>query len=502
MLTTETCRVRAAAGAALGVGLLLGLSGCASRASDEDIARAIEQWRRPQALRSAASTTGTPAPTSAPADMPPAATREPIVPEGRRPVDAYIAEALARNPGIESAAADVRARLARIPQVTALPDPILRTIVRPEPIQTAAGNMGFTLGVSQTLPLLAKLERAGDIAAAEARVALEQLHTRRLELIAEVERAYWRTYRLDRDIELIGENRRVLADLMLVVETQYQVGKVPQQDLLQVQTELARLRDDEHRAAIRRAAAVAALNQLASQPPRRTVPTTDVAHPGQVSTDLDRLLALAAAHNPELAVLQARIEQNRARVALTRLGYWPDLTVGFEWNQVDPRTPFMPPINTMTGQRPAFNAASASGSDNYAITASVNLPVWTQRVEGAKREARQQLLASERALHETRNQVAYRVFDAVSRIEAQQHTLQVLSGELLPQARQTFEVTLASYQSGEAEFVALIDHWRRWLDFERMRHSETADLEIALADLQRAIGLELLPDETRWEEGE
>ncbi len=486
---------RAAGWAVVGLSLLPALHGCAARTSDQDIARAIEDWRRPRALRTAA-TTGHHRTPDRDTTVAPAAVVDPPPPAAsphRRPVDGYIARAMADNPGIQSAAAEVRARLARVPQVTALPDPVLRTIIRPEPIQTAAGNLGFTLGVSQTIPLLAKLERSGDEAAAEARMALERLHVRRMDLVADVERAYWRIYRLDRDLELLGEIGQVLEHLAQVVEAQYQVGKVPQQDLLRVQTEWSGLRDEQHRSDQRRAAAAAALNQLIGAAPTDAVPTTGAARPEQVPPDLDRLLALAAAHNPELAQLQAVIERNRARVARARLGYWPDLTVGFEWNQVDPRTPFVPPINPTTGQRPAFNAASARGNDNYAITAAVNLPIWTQRIEGARRESRQELLASERALHDRRNQVAYRVFDAVARIEAQQHTLRVLEEELLPQARQTYEVALTGYQAGEAGFVGLIDHWRRWLDFERMRHTETADLAIAWADLQRAVGLELLP---------
>ncbi|GAG46896.1 unnamed protein product, partial [marine sediment metagenome] len=59
----------------------------------------------------------------------------------------WIFEALARNPAVLAAMADARAKLARVTQVTALPDPVLRFAVRPEPIRTAAGDLHFTLGV-------------------------------------------------------------------------------------------------------------------------------------------------------------------------------------------------------------------------------------------------------------------------------------------------------------------------------------------------------------------
>lgn len=464
-------------------------AGCATyERTQRDVEHAVHEWRRQRASLTPPGT------QPARSESEPArVSGHPDVP--RRPVDAYIREALERNPGIQAAAAEARAKLERIPQVSALPDPVIRAVVRPEPIQTAAGDVFFTLGVSQTFPVLAKLERAGNIAAAETRVALEQLDAKRVRLIADVERAYWQIYRLDRFLEITRANRQVLEDLEGVVQTQYEVGQVPQQDLLRVQTELAKLRDDEHRYALRRAAAVAALNQLADQPPQRAIPETVTVAAPQIAADVEQLVALAGDHNPELAILRERIEANREHVELAKLGYWPDLTLGFEWNYLEGREPFIPPVNPQTGQRPPINRKSEVGDDNWAITLQMNVPIWTRRIDAAKREARQRLLATQSELRDTENMVAFRIFEAWSRVEAQQHTLNVLETELIPQSRQTYEVTLTAYQAGETDFITLIDNWRRWLDFELMRHRETVDLETAFADLQREVGLQLIREE-------
>lgn len=468
--------------------LAFALTGCATfEDSQKQVERVVRDWQRPSVSLEATSDVSSPAsvlraPESAP-------VKSAIA---RRPVDDYIREALERNPGIQAAMAKARAALERIPQVSTLPDPILRSVVRPEPIQTAAGDMFFTLGVSQTFPLLAKLERAGNAAAARTRAALEELNAHRVRLIADVERAYWQIYRIDRYLEITRENRRVLHDLEQVVETQYEVGKVPQQDLLRVQTELAKLRDDEHRLEKQLAASIAALNQLADQPPNRAIPTTMPIDVQSVNADVDALIALAVEHSPELAVLRERIDESRESVELSKLGYWPDLMLGFEWNYLNGRDAFIPPINPMTGMRPPINRQSEVGDDNWAITMQINLPIWTQRVEAAKREAQQRLVSAQNERHAAENLIAFRVFDAWSRVEAQQHTLQILDAELIPQSRQTYEVTLTAYQSGETGFITLIDHWRRWLDFELMRHRETVDLENAFTDVQREVGLQLI----------
>ena len=467
------------------------LSGCATYdRTQQDVDRAVQDWRWRRAML-----------VDGPSGNPKVAQREDGPGESRpdRPIDVYIQEAIGRNPGIQAAIAEARAKLERVPQVMSLPDPMIRAVVRPEPIQTAAGDMYFTLGVAQTIPLLTKLERAGNVAAAETRMALEQLNAKRVELIADVERAYWQIYRLDRYVEITRDNRRLLEDLERVVDTQYQVGKVQQQDLLRVQIELAKLRDDEHRYEIRRASAEAALNQLTDRPRQRQVPLTEPADVPTLQADVDSLVALADEHSPELAALRQQVERDREQIELAKLGYWPDVTLGFEWNYLDGREPFIPPVNPNTGVRPAINRKSEVGDDNWAITLQMNVPIWTQRIEARKREARQHLLATQSELLSKENLIAFRIFDAWSRVEAQKQTLRVLESELIPQSRQTYEVTLTAYQASEADFLTLIDNWRRWLDLELMRHRETVDLETAFADLQREVGLQLLDSDSAQE---
>jgi len=494
MATARRCAITAAACLAVIIG-----TGCATYTrTQEDVERTVQAWERRRAPVRPASTQPAPVAENEPVsdDHNDATTVSP------RLVDVYIREALSHNPEIQAAIADARAKLQRIPQVTSLPDPILRSIVRPEPIQTAAGDVFFTLGVSQTIPLLAKLERAGNMAAAETRMALEQLNTKRVRLIADVERAYWQIYRLDRYLEIARENRRLLEDIERVVATQYRVGKVPQQDLLRTQTELAKLRDDENRFAVQRAAAVAALNQLTDRPSDRAVPQTQPVDVPRIESDVDYLVAIASDHSPELASLREQIARDEERVELSMLGYWPDVTIGFEWNLLSGRDPFLPRVNPDTGMRPRINRKSDVGDDNWAILLQVNVPIWSQRIEAAKREARQRLLASQNELRSAENLIAFRIFDVWSRLEAQRHTLRVLEAELIPQAEQTYAVTLTAYQAGESDFLTLIDNWRRWLDFELMRHRETVDLETAFADLQREVGLRLLRDTKHPSTGE
>ena len=494
----ELCAVRR-----LAVALLVTLAastGCSIyERSAADVTRAVKNWQRQPHYVSPASQ-GIPA-AQAGQDSTAKSPSEAPLPgagphtTGHRLLQTYVREALERNPSIQAAVANVEAALEKIPQVTSLPDPFLRTIVRPEPIQTAAGDVYFTLGVGQKIPLPARLDRAGRVAAAEVRMAIERLNGTRLQVIADVEHAYYRLYLTERSIELTKAHTQSLEDLEQVLASQYRVGRVEQQDLLRIQTEIAKLRDDESRLGRRRASAAAALNQLLDHVPGRGLPPTERIAPQVFDADVEQLIALAAEHNPELAVLTHQAERDREAMDLARLAHWPDATIGFEWTYTKPRNPFIPPINPQTGVRPPYSDKSDKGDDNWALMLQLNLPIWLDRIEAAKREAWQRLQRTQHEKHAAVNMITFRVYDAWMRVQTQQDTIKLLESTLILQVRQTYDVSLTAYQAGKTDFLTVIDNWRRLLDFELMLHREVADLETAFSELQREVGLQLIREE-------
>jgi len=403
----------------------------------------------------------------------------------------WITGALARNPAVLAAMADARTKLARVAQATALPDPFLRFAVRPEPIRTAAGDLHFTFGVGQKIPLPARLEHAGRIAEAEVRMAIERLNATRLQVIADVEQAYYRLYLTDRSIELTRAHRLSLENLEQVVAMQYRVGKAEQHDLLRVQTEVAKLRDNENRLAHRRTAAAAALNQLLDYPPTGEVPTTETVHVRAFDADVEQLVALAVEHNPELAILIRQAERDQEGVELSDLDHWPDVTIGAEWTYIEPRDAFEPP----DAPRGAVNRMSETGTDSWALMLQFNVPIWFDRIEAAKQEARSRLLQTRHRRQAALNMIEFRILDAWTRVQTQQDTIKLLESTLIPQARQTYDVSLTAYQAGRSNFLTVIDNWQRFLDFELMLHREVAELETAFSQLQREVGLQLVRDE-------
>ncbi len=162
-------------------------AGCAiHRESVTEVHRALNQWERPRQFEVMNGQA-----VAAREEIERHSSKPPVAQADFSRLQELIELALRENPTIRVAVTEVEVALEKIPQAVSLPDPFIRAMVRPEPIQTAAGNINFTLTAGQKIPLPAKLLGYGEVAAAQVRVAIERLNTARLQVISDVERAYF-----------------------------------------------------------------------------------------------------------------------------------------------------------------------------------------------------------------------------------------------------------------------------------------------------------------------
>lgn len=403
----------------------------------------------------------------------------------------YILSALRDNPEILQAEAAARARAARIAQMTALPDPMLDTKTFTTPFMTSGGDSYFILGVRQTLPVPEKLDRPGRIALEETRMAIAEWDQVRLRVIADVKRAYFQTYVLRQTVRITQENQNLLRGLIDVARGQVSAGRRQQEDVLRAQVELSTLEAQLIELRQRLVVAEAMLNTLLSRAPTAPIAITEELAPREIDASLETLFARAAEVNPELKRYTHQIERDRQAVALSRLAYWPDLTVGFEWMQMQPRPAFQPPRDPNTGRRPEVDRLSEEGGDNWAIMLSINVPLWIDKIEAGIRDARHQLSASLQGYAAARNLVHFRIQDALTQVQAQRELADLFATTIIPQARQAYEVSLAGYTTGTSDFLYVIDNWQKWLNFTVQYHRAAGELERAVADLEQAVGQSL-----------
>ena len=88
------------------------------------------------------------------------------------------------------------------------------------------------------------------------------------------------------------------------------------------------------------------------------------------------------------------------------------------------------------------------------------------------------------------------VQEAYVRAKSAEQRAELLRTSVVPQFRQTLDVSLVAYQTERGDFLALLDNQRMLLHTQLEYFRALSDFEQALSDLERAIGTELGPQMT------
>ena len=459
--------MKAAGGALLAVTSGLLLAGCSQPGP-------LERW--PEADRALRHELGGTA--SGPTAHDSERDEAPALPVEGATVEDYVRLALARNPDITRARHEVEAALAEVPQVTSLDDPRLMVSPVGEMAQTAAGEVGVMTSLSQELPFPGKLRARGEAAMAEARVARAELTETRLRIVGDTRRVYWGYYDAAQSIAVIERSRSLLEQFEQSAQAAYAAGRVPQQDVLRAQVELAELTNELLTLRQRLEASQARLNALMDRPVDAPLPPPGPSEARDIELSLDQVLDLAKQTNPELLRIRQQIAAARQRLDLAELQRWPDLTAAVNYNLVEDEG----------------LVASPTGDDQWWLDLGINLPIWTEKYDAAEREARHRILAALADLHRAHNHHAAHLRDLLADVDTEQRLVALFRDELIPKSQQALDASLAAYQAGDLEFANIIDHWQNLLRYRQLYHTAVADLASAFADIEQVIGQELPQD--------
>ncbi len=367
-------------------------------------------------------------------------------------LDECLDHALANSAELRAAYERWRAGTERVAQDSALPDPRLSYGEFLEEVQTRTGPQERRFGASQAFPWPGALDARAAVAEKRADAAWHRVEAVRLRVAQEVEIAYHDYAYLGRELVLDAELLELLRGLEPVVQSRVRAG-ASQADLVKLQVEVGRLEDELASLEARRPAASAQLARaLHLRGAPRPLPMPAAEEPSVQPVDLAEARSAALARNPRLHELTQALaaEQEAEKVAGYRRR--PSFDVGVDYLQtgdaLDPSTP-------------------GSGDDPVLLRLGISLPVWTGSYAAAERESRhlaralrEELDAEELRLRADLEEQAYRATDAARRIG-------LYRDSLLPRAQEALELTLASYRSGDASVLDVIDSERALLEFER-----------------------------------
>jgi len=387
-------------------------------------------------------------------------------------LDQLVREALQSNPAVQSALRRVEALRRRVPQARSLPDPVLSVgwmgDAKPFGVQREDPSSYRAVSAVQEIPFPGKLRLRADMADREAQAAMWDYEEVRRRVVADVKAAYYDYFYYNRALDITFKDQELLEKLTRIAETRYQVGQGLQQDVLKAQVELSRLQQRLTVLEQQQRIARARLNTLLARDPDvpLAVPATLEAAPLPYS--LDSLYQLARENDTGLQREQKLIERSQVAVNLARREYYPDLAVGYTYQN----RPLLPEM--------------------HGLTFSVRIPVFyrTKQREGVA-EATQSLLGAQRDRDDRWTTVAFEVKQQYLLAKASEELFQLYSRAIVPQSSLALESSLASYQVGKIDFLTLMESFATVLDYELEYYRELANYQIALARLEPLVGVEL-----------
>ncbi|MDP1769125.1 MAG: TolC family protein [Nitrospirota bacterium] len=380
-------------------------------------------------------------------------------------IDSVLELALAHNPTMARAQGDMRQRRGQQVAAGAYLNPSISGAAGRGNIRDPSTGVKVTertVTVEQPLEWQGKRrarQQAADAGAAGASAAMEET---RLNVIAEAKVAFYQVLFAQRDAELTGQNLTMVEEVLRTVKARAAAGEATLFESMKATVEVQKAKKEVSRAQNASVVVRAKLDMVTAGMLGKQFSIQGDFDSLQQELDLDLLATRAMEQHPTLRRLGKLVEQAQFSATLERESRIPNVTVLGSYHR-------------------------EAGDESVVAGLSVPLPLWYQR-QGEIESALGARYRAEAERLRVQNEITQTITQYVQDVRTANEQLQVFETGLLKQAEQTLRVARISFQQGAASLLDLLDSQRVYrqtlLEYVHAR----ADLSIALAQLERAVG--------------
>jgi outer membrane protein TolC len=395
-------------------------------------------------------------------------------PDWRARLREAILRAASRNPELAAMESRIDASRHRVPQAAVLPDPEIEVGIKDIP----PSNLSFsrddftmeTVSARQRFPGAGKRAAARRVAEAELEGA-SAMHAQHVtEVAADVADAFFELARLDRLQEILGESRRRLEGAAKSAAEHYRAGRGSQSDVLRANLDTTALEERLLSLAAERRGQAARFNAAQGLPAGAPVEPLGPVDPEPEPGLLENVMARAERMSPALAVASAQLRKAQEELELARLERRSDLTAMAYY-----------------GRREKFE-------DLAGASLAITLPfVHRKRLDERRAEMEALVSAARADLEAARTRLSRDILEASAALERETAQARLYRSTILPQAEINLRAATEAYEVGRIDFATFV---RAATDLDLYRSElaqRTAGIGRALASLQKASGLPLIP---------
>ena len=366
------------------------------------------------------------------------------------------------------------------------PNPALNVAVANGDVLGSRGEREFEVGYSHIFELGGKRARRVDAAQLEAELAAMDIANRERILRAEVKSRYVEALAAMRNL---GNAQRVL-DLtrksheLAQARVREGEGAPLEQGLLEV--EVHRIDSDRLLFESQVERAVLDLRLLAGMDQGGLLKVFAPLGPPAAEVEAEPLLERALASRPDIQAARLAERLAGAELNLARAQASPDLVMTGRYAHVQSR------FDQYGFAGPAAGPLVPLRDRDNILTAgvSISLPVRNRNqgnIEAAVARDRGERLRREALERSVRREV----LAAVNRYQAARRALSVFEKGVVPQSQENLRIVRGAYELGELRMLDVINEQRRLLETQRAYTGLLSDANIAVAELERAVGAPL-----------
>jgi cobalt-zinc-cadmium efflux system outer membrane protein len=389
--------------------------------------------------------------------------------EGGLTLDKAVAGALACNPAVLSARAEVEASRGRSLQFSARPEAQVTAGIEGAPLPGLKNsNSEVEINLSFEQPFEFPGKRSLRVQIGQLGIGLAEAELERIKLIvaAKVKRAYWQAA-FAKNAALALEKSAARLDLLLTgLEAKYRSGSAAYADILRVRAEKARLRNQILEQENERRSAGLELNDLlARQTDEPVVLMTEMSFV-PLAADLNKIRETARVTRPSQKIIALRRDRAAAALKLAKLSGNPDFLAGFS----------LPSVRT----------------EAWGISFGLTLPfLQPGRTRGLALEAVAGVEIARIMTDAQDRRILSALASAYSSVKTAEEQVNVFEQSLLRELEDELRIQVEYFRYGKIDFYNLLDLHRTYVLAELDHLRAVLIFNLALADLEVA-GEELL----------
>jgi cobalt-zinc-cadmium efflux system outer membrane protein len=374
---------------------------------------------------------------------------------------------LEANPDILQALQEIKAAGGRVLQAGRIPNPEIGISINEVPSGYKIGSANEKdISISQSFEYPAK--RSGRIsnASLDEDRATATVEQRKARIAADIKKKYIDAQLAGISVGIIEQQIVMLQDLQQIVSNKYKSGESKYLDVLRIDVETVRLRNNLLETKnIQRSALSILKNAIGDSAVVLYFPSDSLIY-RPISTNKDSLAAWYIANSHSRRLTELVIKKQESLLSLSRTNYYPDFGVGLAYQH---RTP---------------------SSSYLGVELKVSVPLWYwQEPQGLIEEASAQLSVAELQMMSVERKIRNNVNNAFATVTSTEQQLKNYEQVLQKGLFEIMEVAFIQYRNNQIDLLNLFDIYRSQKEMRAEYIRSVANYQRAVADLESAAEL-------------